>query len=71
MVTFKLRRLLAMNEMTQKELSDKTGIRLPTLSAISNNKIKEIPVSVLDKICCTLHCQPNDWIEFKDEEKKP
>ena len=62
-IKFHLKKLLALNEMTQKELSERTGIRPPTISAICNNSIKHVPISVLDKICEQLNCQPGDIIE--------
>ena len=63
MVKFKVKVMLAMCEMTQKELAEKTGIRPPTISAICTGTIKHLPVDVLDKICEVLDCQPADLIE--------
>lgn len=65
-VKFKLKKLLAMSEITQKKLSEITGIRPPTISAICNNSAKQIPVGVIEKICVALHCQPGDIIVFED-----
>ena len=64
MVKFKVKVMLAMREMTQKELAEKTGIRPPTISAICTGTIKHLPVDVLDRICDVLDCQPGDIIEF-------
>ena len=68
MIKFKLKVLLAMNDMNQKELAEKTGIRAPTISAICTNSIKEMPVGVLDKICTVLNCQPGELMEFLPNE---
>lgn len=69
MIKFKLKVMLAIREMTQKQLSERTGIRPPTISAICSGKIKELPIGALDKICNVLDCQPADLIEYiKDEE---
>ena len=62
MVKFKVKVMLAMREMTQKELAEKTGIRPPTISAICTGTIKHLPVDVLDRICDVLDCQPADII---------
>ena len=51
MIKFKVKVMLAMREMTQKELAEKTGIRPPTISAICLGTIKHLPVDALDKIC--------------------
>lgn len=62
-LVFKLKSLLVEKGYTQTELSRKTGIRLPTISSICNNSIKELPVSVLEKICDQLDIEPGDFIK--------
>ena len=64
MIKFKVKIMLAMREMTQKELAERTGIRPPTISAICLGTIKHIPVDVLDSMCDVLNCQPGDLVEF-------
>lgn len=64
MIKFKIKVWLAMRDMTQKELAERTGIRPPTISAICTGTIKHLPVEALDKICTVLECQPGDLIEF-------
>ena len=68
MLKFKVKVMLAMREMTQKELAEKTGIRPPTISAICTGTIKHLPVDVLERICDVLDCQPGDIIEFVKDE---
>ena len=67
MVKFKLKVMLAIRGMTQKELAEKTGIRPPTISAIAVGSIKHLPVEALDKICNVLDCQPADLMEYVRE----
>lgn len=64
MIKFKVKIMLAMREMTQKGLAERTGIRPPTISAICLGTIKHIPVDVLDRMCDVLNCQPGDLVEF-------
>ena len=64
MIKFKTKILLAMREMTQKELAEKTGIRPPTISAICTGSIKQLPIEALNKICKVLDCQPADIMEY-------
>lgn len=71
MIAFKLRDILKKRNMQQQELVKITGIRQPTLSAISTGKIKTVPVSVMDKICAALDCQPGDLFEYIPDDKKP
>ncbi len=68
MIKFKVKVMLAMREMTQKELAEKTGIRPPTISAICLGTIKPLPVDALDKICEVLECQPADLMEYRPNE---
>ena len=60
MIKFKAKVLLAINEMTQKELAEKTGIRPPTVSAICTGAVKHLPIEALNRICAVLNCQPGD-----------
>lgn len=67
MIKFKVKVMLALREMTQKELAERTGIRPPTISAICLGTIKHLPVDALDKICEVLDCQPADLMEYQKE----
>lgn len=68
MIKFKVKVMLAIREMTQKDLAEKTGIRPPTISAICTNTIKHLPVDALNKICAALDCQPADLMEYIADE---
>ena len=69
MIKFKVKVMLAINEMTQKELAEKTGIRPPTVSAICTGAVKHLPVEALNKICAGLNCQPADLMEYIPDEE--
>ena len=70
MIKFKVKVMLAMREMTQKELAEKTGIRPPTISAICLGTIKHLPVDALEKICEALDCHPGDLMEYRPNDGK-
>ena len=70
MIKFKVKVLLALREMTQKDLAEKTGIRPPTISAICTGTVKHLPVDSLDRICSVLNRQPADIMEYIPEEKE-
>lgn len=70
MIKFKVKVLLAMHDMTQKELAERTGIRPPTVSAICTGTVKHLPVDALDKICRVLDCQPGDLLEYVKEARE-
>ena len=67
MIKFKVKVMLAMREMTQKDLAEKTGIRPPTVSAICTGTVKHLPIDALDKICAVLNCQPADLMEYIED----
>ena len=69
MIKFKAKVLLAINEMTQKELAEKTGIRPPTVSAICTGVVKHLPIEALNRICAVLNCQPGDLMEYIPDEE--
>ena len=69
MIKFKVKVMLAINEMTQKELAERTGIRPPTVSAICTGAVKHLPVEALNKICEVLKCQPGDIMEYIPDEE--
>lgn len=69
MIKFKVKVMLAINEMTQKELAEKTGIRPPTVSAICTGAVKHLPVEALNKICAVLNCQPADLMEYIPDQE--
>lgn len=67
LIKFKVKVMLAIREMTQKELAERTGIRPPTISAICLGTVKHLPIEALDKICAVLDCQPADIMEYISE----
>ena len=69
MIKFKVKVILAMREMTQKELAERTGIRPPTVSAICTGAVKHLPVEALNEICKVLDCQPSDLMEYVADEE--
>lgn len=73
MIKFRVKVMLAREEMTQKELAERTGVRPPTISALCTGTIKHVPVDVLNKVCTVLKCQPADLMEFipDNEEELP
>lgn len=71
MIKSKLKVMLAIRDMTQKELAEKTGIRPPTVSAICTGAVKQYPIYALDRICEVLDCQPGDIIEFVPSTESP
>lgn len=68
MLKSRLKVLLAENDMTQKKLSELTGIRPGTVSNIVNNNIKQIPVEAVCEICRVLQCDIGDIFHYEPEK---
>lgn len=69
MIKMKLHIKLAEHRMTQKELSERTGIRQPTISAYCNDSFKHIVKEHLDQFCEIFDCQVSDLIEYEPNKK--
>lgn len=67
MIKSKLKLVLIDRKMTQTELVKRTGIRQPTISAIANDSLKTLPLSVLDRICKELNCNVGDLFEYVED----
>ena len=63
MIKTKLHIKLAEYRMTQKELSERTGIRQPSISAYCNDTYKMISKEHLDMFCKIFNCKIEDIIE--------
>lgn len=64
MIKFNVKVMLAMRDMTQKQLAEITGIRPPTVSMICLGTVKQLPIDALNKICKALDCQPSDLMHY-------
>ena len=70
MINFKIAELMGRYRLTKKAVSEKTGIRPNTVSALWHGTAKRIEVDHVDKLCSTLKCQPGDLMEYVSEEDK-
>lgn len=64
MIKFKLHLLMAEHRMSQKDLSDKTGITPTVINKYYHDKISRIPVEHLEKFCKYFNCQISDLVEY-------
>lgn len=67
MVKMKLHIRLAEKRLTQKRLSELTGIRLPTISAYCTDTFKMIPKEHIDILCKFFNCNVEDLIEYIED----
>lgn len=62
--------MLGKRRMTQKQLSQLTGIRPNTISDIYNEMCVRISVEHMDRICEVLDCQIYDLLEYTPNKIK-
>ena len=67
MIQMRLHVLLAERRMTQKQLSDITGIRQPTISAYCNETYKHIVKEHIEILLEYFDCELTDLIVYKKE----
>lgn len=67
MIKCRLKILLAEHNITQKQLSIETGVRLPTISDMCNNKTKHITVETLNTLCKYFNCDISDIYRYEKD----
>lgn len=65
---YKLFDLLNRKGMKKTDLIKIAGITSTTLARLSKNQT--VNIEIIDRICCSLHCQPGDILEYIEESKK-
>lgn len=70
-IKINLSKILGAYRITQKELSEATGIRPATISMLYNEVIRRLEIDHLEKLCAALDCQPSEILEYiPDKEPK-
>ena len=68
MIKFTLDRIMfEKNRMKVPELQEKSGVNKNTLYAIYNNTCTRVDLSVIDRICKALECEPGDLMVFEED----
>lgn len=65
---YKLFNILNRREMKKTDLIKVAGITSTTLARLSKNQT--VNIEIIDRICCALHCQPGDLMEYVEDLKK-
>jgi putative transcriptional regulator len=71
MIKFMLDRIMFEKErMKIPRLHELSGVNKNTLYSIYNNTSTRVDLSVLDRICSALDCQPGDLLVYVPDEEK-
>jgi len=62
--------MMAKRKLSLKDLSEKVEITKANLSILKTGKAKAIRFSTLNEICKVLSCQPDDILEYRDDESE-
>ena len=68
MIKIKLSDMLGKHKMTQKALSNLTGIRPATISKMYYEEIKRIEIDQMNSLCKAFGCKIEDLFEFVDDD---
>ena len=66
----KISDLLGKHKMTQKALSELTGIRPATISKMYYEEVKRIDVKHLNNICKAFDCEISELLEYVPDKKE-
>lgn len=69
MIKMKLHLKMAEKKLSQRELSQLTRIRQPTISAYCNDTFIMIPKEHLDILCKFFNCKVEDLVEYVENKK--
>ena len=70
MLKSRLKVLLAEHDTNQRQVAAKLSIREASLNTIANNRIKQIPVDIVCKLCQEFNCDIGDiWTYQKEIEQ--
>ncbi|MDD1501531.1 helix-turn-helix transcriptional regulator [Lysinibacillus sp. CNPSo 3705] len=67
-IIVRLDRVLADRKMQLSELAEAVDISIVNLSNLKTGKVKAIRFSTLNALCKVLHCQPEDILEYAEDE---
>lgn len=69
MIKIKISDLLGKHKMTQKALSEITGIRPATISKMYYEEVKRIDIKHLNNICKAFDCEISELLEYIPDKK--
>ena len=65
---FDLDNLMNKRNTTEENLAKISNLPISLIQKIRENKIHQIDIQVLEKLCYYLNCQPSDIIKFNEKE---
>lgn len=57
--------LMGKHKLNQRQLSELTGIRPATVSALYHEEIKRIEINQIASLCKAFNCQPGDLFTYE------
>lgn len=70
MIKFKLDRIMfEKDKIKVPKLQELSGVNKNTLYAIYNNTATRVDLSVLNRLCTALNCQPGDLLEYMPDQE--
>lgn len=64
-VDIKLKEILSMHKLSERELARRTGIRQATINGMCNNEVKLLSLKNIAAICETLEIEISDLLKIR------
>lgn len=68
MIQIRLGKLLNRHRLSQRALARRTDTHPSVISRLARGDTSRVDLSVLNRICTALECQPGDLLEFVPEQ---
>lgn len=68
-IVFTLDKVLAERKMQSRELAERAGCTVQTISRIKNGRIRAFRIETMDTLCSILQCQPSDILKYVDDDE--
>lgn len=69
-VRFRLDEILAKRELSQSELSRRSGVSLTTINAMVHNNTKQVALATLESLCAVLNVSPGTLLEREPKKRR-
>jgi len=69
-VRFRLSEVLEQHDMSQTELSRRSGVSLVTVNAMKQNRTTRVDLETIDKICAALDVEPGELLEREGKKRR-
>lgn len=68
-ILFTLDKVLAERKMRSRDLAEKAGCTVQTISRIKTGRVRAFRIETMDTLCSILDCQPGDILKYLEDDE--